>query len=81
MEGSWAPSIHFKDGKFWIYFCTPREGLMMSTAIDPHGPWTCFTLCVKNIGGWEDPCPFGMRMDRLTWGRSQLGVVLFIYII
>ena len=70
--GSWAPAIRFHDGKFWIYFCTPREGLMMSTATDPHGPWTPLH-CVKNIGGWEDPCPFWDEDGQAYMGRSQLG--------
>jgi hypothetical protein len=25
--GSWAPSIRFHDGRFFVYFCTPDEGL------------------------------------------------------
>lgn len=70
--GSWAPSIRFHDHKFWIYFCTPREGLMMSTATDPHGPWTSLH-CVRNIGGWEDPCPFWDEDGQAYMGRSQLG--------
>lgn len=55
--GSWAPSIRFHDGKFWVYFCTIDDGLMMSNATDPHGPWTPL-YCVKKIPKWEDPCPF-----------------------
>ena len=70
--GSWAPSIRHHDGKFWIYFCTPREGLMMSTATDPHGPWSPLH-CVKRIGGWEDPCPIWDDNGQAYLGRSQLG--------
>lgn len=55
--GSWAPSIRYHDGKFWVYFCTIDEGLFMSNATDPHGPWTPL-WCVKRIPKWEDPCPF-----------------------
>lgn len=32
--GSWAPSIRYHDGKFWVYFCTIDEGLFMSNATD-----------------------------------------------
>ena len=46
--GSWAPSIRYHDGKFWVYFCTIDEGLFMSNATDPHGPWTPL-WCVKRI--------------------------------
>ena len=44
----------------------------MSTATDPHGPWTPLH-CVKNIGGWEDPCPFWDEDGQAYMGRSQLG--------
>ena len=37
--GSWAPAIRYHDGLFYVFFCTPDEGLFMSTAQDPHGPW------------------------------------------
>ncbi len=56
-EGSWAPSIRFHDGRFFVYFCTPYEGLFMSSAEDPAGPWDPLTQVVKTEL-WEDPCPF-----------------------
>ena len=55
--GSWAPAIRHHNGRFYIYFCTPNEGLFMSTAEKPEGPWTPL-LCVKDVKYWEDPCPF-----------------------
>lgn len=70
--GSWAPSIRFHDGKFWVFFCTPREGLMMSTAVNPRGPWTPVHN-VKFVSGWEDPCPFWDDNGEAYLGRSQLG--------
>ena len=30
--GSWAPSIRYHDGHFFVFFCTYEEGLFMSTA-------------------------------------------------
>lgn len=70
--GSWAPAIRFHDNKFWVFFCTPHEGLFMSTATDPSGPWA--PLChVKNVSGWEDPCPFWDGDGQAYLGRSQLG--------
>jgi beta-xylosidase len=30
-RGSWAPSIRFHDGRFYVYFCTPYRGLFMAT--------------------------------------------------
>lgn len=70
--GSWAPSLRYHQGKFWVYFCTPNEGLFMSTATNPSGPWSPL-LQVKNVSGWEDPCPFWDEDGQAYLGRSQLG--------
>lgn len=68
--GSWAPAIRYHDGKFWIYFCSPDEGLFMTTATDPHGPWAPLHL-VKGIEKWEDPCPFWDEDGQAYLGRSR----------
>lgn len=70
--GSWAPAIRFHDGKFWVYFCTPDEGLFMSTAKDPRGPWSPL-VCVCNVAKWEDPCPFWDNNGQAYLGRSIHG--------
>ena len=70
--GSWAPSIRWHDGRFWVYFCTPDEGLFMSTATDPSGPWTPLH-CVKAIPRWEDPCPFWDEDGQAYLGHSLKG--------
>ena len=54
--GSWAPSIRWHDGHFWVFFCTPDDGLFMSTATDARGPWSPLH-CVEKVERWEDPCP------------------------
>ena len=56
-EGTWAPSLRFHDGRFFLYVCTPREGLFLWTAADPAGPWQG-PVTVKAVDQWEDPCPF-----------------------
>ncbi|MDE5871213.1 MAG: glycoside hydrolase 43 family protein [Muribaculaceae bacterium] len=56
-EGTWAPALKYHDGKVWMYVCTPEEGLFMSRADNPSGPWEPLHL-VKGIAKWEDPCPF-----------------------
>lgn len=61
--GSWAPSIRHHDGKFWVFFCTPDEGLFMSNATNPAGPWSPL-VNVCHVEKWEDPCPFGMMMGK-----------------
>jgi beta-xylosidase len=56
-QGTWAPAIRFHNNKFWIYVCTPQEGLFMTTSEKPEGPWEPMTQVVKTPG-WEDPCHF-----------------------
>ena len=70
--GSWAPSIRYHDGLFYVYFCTPDEGLFMSTAKDPAGPWSPLH-CVKALAGWEDPCPFWDEDGQAYLGHSKVG--------
>ena len=71
-RGSWAPALRYHDGKFWVYFCTPDEGLFMSQATDPRGPWSPLHN-IKHIAGWEDPCPFWDEDGKAYLGRSILG--------
>ena len=71
-DGSWAPSIRYHDGKFWVYFCTPEEGLFMSTATDARGPWTPLH-CVRQVTKWEDPCPFWDEDGQAYLGHSLYG--------
>ena len=70
--GSWAPAIRFHDGFYYVYFCTPDEGLYMTTAKDPHGPWAPLHL-VKRVEKWEDPCPFWDEDGQAYLGRSRHG--------
>ena len=70
--GSWAPAIRHHDGKFWIYFCTPHEGLFMTQAEKAEGPWSPLH-CVKAVEKWEDPCPFWDDDGKAYLGRSQHG--------
>ncbi len=56
-QGTWAPAIRYHDGEFYVYVCTPQEGLFMWHAKNPAGPWSK-TVTVKAIPRWEDPCPF-----------------------
>lgn len=70
--GSWAPAIRHHDGCFYVYFCTPDEGLFMSTAEDAHGPWSPLH-CLKEVPKWEDPCPFWDDNGQAYLGRSQHG--------
>lgn len=55
-EGSWAPAIRYHAGKYYVYFCTPDDGLFVATADDPRGRWDLTQ--VLEVAKWEDPCPF-----------------------
>ena len=70
--GSWAPAIRYHNGLYYVYFCTPEEGLYMSTASEPHGPWAPLHL-VKRVAKWEDPCPFWDDDGQAYLGRSKHG--------
>jgi beta-xylosidase len=56
-QGTWAPTIRFHNGTFYIFVCTPYDGLFMWHAKNPAGPWS-ETVTVKAVEKWEDPCPF-----------------------
>lgn len=70
--GSWAPALRYHDGKFWIYFCTPHEGLFMTQAEHPEGPWSPLHQ-LRAVEKWEDPCPFWDEDGQAYLGRSQHG--------
>jgi len=55
-QGSWAPSIRYHKGTFYVYFCTPEDGLFMASTTNPAKKWTL--NLIQNISNWEDPCPF-----------------------
>lgn len=55
-NGSWAPSIRYHDGLFYVYFCTPETGLFVATAETPDGDWTVEQIAEVEL--WEDPTPF-----------------------
>ncbi|MDR0572813.1 MAG: glycoside hydrolase 43 family protein [Tannerella sp.] len=55
-EGSWAPAIRYHEEMFYVYFCTPRDGLFVARATDPLGKWDL--RHIVDVEKWEDPCPF-----------------------
>ena len=56
-EGTWAPALRYHGGEFYLYVCTPYDGLFMWHTKDPAALWTG-PVTVKAVSGWEDPCPF-----------------------
>ncbi|MGB8369445.1 MAG: glycoside hydrolase 43 family protein [Limisphaerales bacterium] len=55
--GIWAPAIRFHNGKFWIFFATPDEGIYLTTADHPADGWA-EPRSVQEGKGLIDPCPF-----------------------
>lgn len=56
-RGVWAGALRYNAGMFWVYFGTPDQGIYVSTATNPAGPWTPIHLVLPEAG-WDDPCPF-----------------------
>lgn len=56
-EGTWAPSLRHHNGEFYLFVCTPKDGLFMWHTANPAGKWSD-VVTVKSIPDWEDPCPF-----------------------
>lgn len=76
-NGVWAPAIRFHNGEYYIYFGDPDNGVFVTKAKDPAGPWTPLHL-VKKAKGWIDTCPFwdddGNAYLVHAWANSRSGV-------
>ncbi|RZJ07398.1 MAG: glycosyl hydrolase 43 family protein [Rubrivivax sp.] len=70
--GVWAPAIRHHQGRFYVYWATPDEGIFMSTATDPAGPWTA-PVTVLAGPGYEDPCPFWEDDGKAWLVHSKVG--------
>lgn len=70
-EGCWAPSIRYHDDKFYVYFCTPEDGLFMAVTDNPIAEWEL--THVVEVGNWEDPCPLWDDDGNAYLVRSKLG--------
>jgi beta-xylosidase len=71
-RGVWAPSLREHAGKFYVYWATPDEGIFMSTATNPAGPWSAPVAVVAGPG-YEDPCPFWDDDGKAYLVHSKVG--------
>jgi beta-xylosidase len=55
-QGSWAPAIRFHNNRYYVYFCTPHDGLFMAETDHPAHEWQLHQIVQVEL--WEDPCPF-----------------------
>ena len=81
-SGTWAPSIRWHNGLFYVFVCLPDEGLLVFTAADPAGDWDCHH--VKDVSGWIDPCPL-FDEDGRVWlvhgfAASRCGINNILYV-
>ncbi|WP_338761456.1 glycoside hydrolase 43 family protein [Massilia sp. METH4] len=70
--GVWAPAIRHHAGRFHVYWATPDEGIFMSTAEHPAGPWSA-PVTVLAGAGYEDPCPFWDDDGKAWLVHSKVG--------
>lgn len=56
-RGSWAPALVVHDGLYRMYCMNSTDGLFITTAAHPAGPWAPVEL-VHKAYHWEDPFPF-----------------------
>jgi beta-xylosidase len=71
-QGTWAPSLRHHEGRFYLFVCTPYDGLFMWHTKDPAGPWS-HMYTVKSVARWEDPCPFWDEDGKAYLIRSNKG--------
>jgi beta-xylosidase len=75
--GTWAPAIRWHQGTFYVFIPLPDEGIFVTTAADPAGPWSPLH-CVKKACGWIDPCPFwdkdGNAYMVHAYAKSRCGI-------
>lgn len=77
-EGSWAPSIRYHNQIFYVYFCTPHEGLFMAQTKNPADKWELHHVAAVEM--WEDPCPLWDDDGNAYLVRSKLcGDVLYLH--
>ena len=54
-SGTWAPSIRYRDGEFFIFIPLVDEGIMVARSRDIRGEFELNML--THTKGWIDPCP------------------------
>lgn len=55
-DGAWAPSIRYRNGKFYCLIPFPDEGIYVSETEDIYGEWSKPRPLLTGKG-YEDPCP------------------------
>jgi beta-xylosidase len=76
-KGVWAPCLRHHDGKFWIFYPDPDQGIYVITATDFRGPWSKPHLLLSGKG-IIDPTPLwdddGRAWLMHAWAKSRSGI-------
>ena len=81
--GTWAPSLRYHNGTFYVYVCLPDEGLFAFTAKHPQDEWEAHY--VMDTIGWIDPCPFwdddgsAYLLHAFTYSRVGIRSILYLH--
>lgn len=68
-SGTWAPSIRYRNGVFFVFVPLPDEGILVARSEDPRGTFRLNMLC--EVKGWIDPCPL--------WDDDGRAYMVFAY--
>lgn len=75
-SGTWAPSIRYHEGTFFVFIPLVDEGILVARSKDPYGEFECNMLCLAK--GWIDPCPFwdgdGRAYMVFAYAKSRSGI-------
>ena len=76
-KGVWAPTLRHHDGKFWIFYPDPDQGIYVTTATDFRGPWSTPQLLAAGKG-LIDPTPLwdddGQAYLMYAYAMSRAGI-------
>lgn len=64
-RGVWAGSIRQHDGRFYVCFGTPDEGIFITSADSVQGEWESLTTLIDEAG-WDD-CTLAWDADDQPW--------------
>ena len=68
-SGTWASSIRYHEGTFFVFIPLVDEGILVARSRDPYGEFELNLLCKSK--GWIDPCPF--------WDEDGKAYMVFAY--
>lgn len=75
-SGTWAPSIRYHEGTFYVFVPLVDEGIFVARSKDPYG--TFELNCLKEARGWIDPCPLwdddGKAYMVFAYANSRCGI-------